>query len=364
VVVVDCRDRPSFADAGLQSRRGRNQLPTDSSSRSGREIGNALSKPILEIEDLTVQYRIESRYLTAVDDVSFAINAGDALGIVGESGSGKSTLAFAVLGILPENARVTSGRVLFEGRDLLQMSEAEVRREVRWKKISMIFQSSMNALNPVYRVGSTLADVARYKEGLSQSEAEKKVASLYELVGIDPSRMRSYPHQYSGGMKQRAVIAMSLICKPVLILADEPTTALDVVVQDQILKKLKELQKELGISFILISHDVGVIGAACERVAVMYGGKVFEMGFTKELFSEPNNPYTRALLQCFPDLKNPKKRLKGIPREISEVAMSTTGCLFAPRCAYAKDICRSNAPPMHEVKPGHFSLCHFAKELV
>lgn len=322
-----------------------------------------VARRILEVNELTVQYRLEQGYVTAVDNVSLTLDSGDSLGIVGESGSGKSTLAFAIMGILPENARITSGKILFEGQNLREMSDSAVRRKIRWKKISMIFQSSMNALNPVYKVGSILVDVAKFKEGVTKTEAEKTVVRLFELVGMSPSRMGNYPHQYSGGMRQRAVIAMSLICNPALIIADEPTTALDVVVQDQILKTLKKLQNDFGMSVIVISHDVAVIGTTCARVAVMYGGKIFEAGPTSELFTKPNNPYTRALLECFPNIKNPKKRLVGIPGDAPNLTREQRGCLFAPRCSFARKLCRDEPPPLVQIAPGHFSLCHFAEEL-
>jgi peptide/nickel transport system ATP-binding protein len=317
---------------------------------------------LLRVEGLTVEYAVNGHHVKAVDDVSLLVEKGDAVGIVGESGCGKSTLALAVMGILPDNARITSGEILFEGENLLEMPE-ESLRGIRWNKISMIFQSSMNALNPVYRVGSTLMGVAQFKRKSSREEAKKIVEGLYSLVDMDPSRMRNYPHQYSGGMRQRAVIAMSLICEPPLIIADEPTTALDVVVQNQILKTLGKLREDLGISVVLISHDVGVIGETCDRVVVMYGGKLFETGSTRELFSNPNNPYTRALLGCFPNLKDPKRKLNGIPGEPPDLSMIPQGCRFAPRCAYVKEICRTQSPRLYEVKQGHQSLCHFAKEL-
>jgi peptide/nickel transport system ATP-binding protein len=318
---------------------------------------------LLRVEELTVEYAVDGHHVKAVDDVSLTVDKGGALGVVGESGCGKSTLALAVMGILPDNARITSGRIQFEGEDLLKMPQSRLRRDIRWSKISMIFQSSMNALNPVYRVGSTLASVAKFKRKASREEATQIVERLYHLVDMDPSRMKNYPHQYSGGMRQRAVIAMSLICEPALIIADEPTTALDVVVQNQILKTLRKLREDLGISIILISHDVGVIGETCEEVAVMYGGKLFETGSTKQLFSKPNNPYTRALLGCFPNLENPKSKLNGIPGEPPDLTATPPGCRFAPRCAYAKEVCRTQIPPLYELEPGHQSLCHFAGEL-
>jgi peptide/nickel transport system ATP-binding protein len=300
---------------------------------------------ILEIENLTVEYTLQDRLVRAVDDVSLSVDKGDALGIVGESGCGKTTLALAVMGIIPDNARITKGRIMFEGQDLLKISQSSLRRDIRWNKISMIFQSSMNALNPVYKVGTTLTNVAEFKRRMTRTDASETIERLYKTVGMDPSRMRNFPHQYSGGMKQRAVIAMSLICEPDLIIADEPTTALDVVVQKQILQTLGKLRKELGISIILISHDVGVLGETCEKVSVMYGGKVFENGSIKQLFSDPNNPYTRALLGCFPNLENPKSKLNGIPGEPPDLTNPPLGCRFAPRCVYVKEICRSHPPP-------------------
>ena len=322
-----------------------------------------MEQPLLEVQNLTVQYQLENGFVKAVDDVSLIVEKGDSLGIVGESGCGKSTLAYAVMGILPDNAIITGGRVLFEGKDLLEMPEDMVRQDIRWKKISMVFQSSMNALNPVYKVGSFLADIAKFKEGMSQTHAEEKIAELYKMVDLDSSRMRNYPHQYSGGMKQRAVIAMSLICHPALVIADEPTTALDVVVQDQILKTLKGLQKNWGMSMVTISHDISVIAATCEKLAVMYGGKLFEVGSTRELLVEPNNPYTRALLDCFARISTPPGKLKGIPGEALDLRAQTVGCRFASRCLFAKKICADESPPLHELSPGHLSLCHFAKEL-
>jgi peptide/nickel transport system ATP-binding protein len=322
-----------------------------------------MSEPLLRVDGLTVEYNIEDGKVTALEDVSLVLERGESLGIVGESGCGKSTLAQAIMGILPENARVISGSIMLEGQDVLRMPDS-VLRDLRWKKMSMIFQGSMNALNPVYRVGSTLVDVAKFKSGLSKNDAKATIARLYEMVGMNPLWMNNYPHQYSGGMKQRAVIAMSMICNPALIIADEPTTALDVVVQAQILKRLTELMKELGISILLISHDVEVIGEVCERVAVMYGGKVFEIGSREDLLTHPNNPYTRALLTCFPDIQDPKRKLKGIPGEPPDLTTIAEGCRFAPRCSYVTELCREKRPPMFEVKRGHRSYCHFAKDLL
>jgi peptide/nickel transport system ATP-binding protein len=205
--------------------------------------------------------------------------------------------------------------------------------------------------------------VAKLKRDMTGEEAEREIARLYKLVDMDPPRMKNYPHQYSGGMKQRAIIAMSFICRPTLIIADEPTTALDVVVQDRILRTLKDLQKSFGLSTVTISHDISVIATTCDKLAVMYGGKIFEFGSTSDVLNKPNNPYTRALVDCSPDIHNPKAKLKGIPGEPPDLRAPARGCRFAPRCALAKDVCRDQSPPLHEPGPGRLSLCHFAKEL-
>jgi oligopeptide/dipeptide ABC transporter ATP-binding protein len=320
------------------------------------------SAPLLRVEKLVIQYDTESGPLTAVDDFSLDIRSGEILGVVGESGCGKTTFAQSIMGILPVNATIKSGRILFEGTNLLEMPRSNFRDAIMWKRIAMVFQSSMNALNPVYTIGHVLANAARFKLGISREEAERLASSLLSEVGLDSSWMRAYPHQLSGGMKQRVVIALSLICKPSLIIADEPTTALDVIVQAQILALLKKLNKDLGISIMLISHDLAIISQICDRIAVLYAGELFELGSRSDILKSACNPYTRALLNCFPDKAEPKKKLRGIPGTLI-LKQEYNSCRFVDRCGYARDICKFQLPPFVSLNDGHGSLCHFAREL-
>lgn len=255
--------------------------------------------PLLEIDNLSVFYRSgRGRQLKAVDGVSFSLAQGESLGLVGESGSGKSTIATAIMGMLPKNAEVASGRILFDGRDLLQ-ADPETMRRIRWKKISIIFQAAMNALNPIQRVGDQIAETIRIHEPQTDpGEAVRRVAELYGLLGIPAARMDDYPHQYSGGMRQRAIIAMALACRPGLVIADEPTTALDVIVQDQILKTIQRIQRELGVGILFISHDIAVIADVCHRVGVMHAGRLEEFGPVQKVFGSPGHSCTRALLEA------------------------------------------------------------------
>ncbi len=319
--------------------------------------------PLLKVEDLVVEYGTDKGPLTAVDDFSISIAAGEILGVVGESGCGKTTLAQSIMGILPPNAVVKRGRVLFEGQNLLEMPKAKLRNDIMWKRIAMVFQSSMNALNPVYTIGHVLVNAAQFKLDIRRDAAEALASSLLEEVGLDSSWMRAYPHQLSGGMKQRAVIALSLICKPSLIIADEPTTALDVIVQAQILTLLKRLNTDLGISIMLISHDLAIISQICDRIAVLYAGELFEIGRRDDILKGACNPYTTALLNCFPDKAEPKKLLKGIPGSLM-LKREYNCCRFVERCSYAREVCSSKPPPFVSLNDGHGSLCHFAEEFV
>jgi peptide/nickel transport system ATP-binding protein len=247
---------------------------------------------LLEVENLSVGYHTRKGYLRAVEGVSFSLEQGRSLGFVGESGCGKTTLGMALMGLLPPNGSITSGRMIFEGEDLLKKSEEEIR-EFRWKEIAMIFQAAMNALNPVQRVQDQIAEaILVHNPSLEKEEALQRVGALFKLVGLPKNRMRDYPHQYSGGMKQRAIIAMALSCNPKLIIADEPTTALDVIVQHQILEETKNLQKELGISIIFISHDISIVAEVCNDIGIMYAGQLVEYGYKGEVFDSPRHPYT------------------------------------------------------------------------
>ncbi len=304
-------------------------------------------------------YEIPGRgWVKAVDNVSFTLDRNEALGIVGESGCGKSSLATTLLKILPSNARIFSGRVMLDGVDILKLSEDRLRKEVRWKKISIVFQGSMNALNPIMKVGDQIVEAILTHEKMSKGDAWSRAEELLALVGIDPSRASSYPFELSGGQKQRAMIAMALALNPEVLIADEPTTALDVIVQAQILKLLKDLQRRLGLSLILISHDISAVSELSDKVAVMYAGKIVEIGSSTQVFLNPRHPYTQALLEAVPSIKEEKKRLKSIPGTPPNLLAPPPGCRFHPRCPYAMGVCRSSEPVLKEVEPGHKVACH------
>ncbi len=291
---------------------------------------------LLEVQNLSVGYHTQKGYLHAVEDVSFSLEEGKSFGFVGESGCGKTTLGMALMRLLPPNGLIRKGRILFDGADLLQMPDEEMRK-IRWQKIAMIFQAAMNALNPVHRVNEQIAEaILTHHASLGKKEAFEQVEALFQLVGIPKDRMRDFPHQYSGGMKQRAVIAMALACKPRLIIADEPTTALDVIVQDQILKEVKNLQKKFGISMIFISHDISIVADVCHDIGIMYAGKLVEQGSREEVFSKPVHPYTKALLSSYPTLTGEKNRLVPIPGETPNLIHPPSGCRFRDRCPSAK----------------------------
>lgn len=313
---------------------------------------------LLSVRNLKTYYKLRNRTVRAVDDVSFDLNREETLGIAGESGSGKSTIALSILRVLPTNGKVIDGQILFKGNDLLKIPEGKMD-EVRWKEISMIFQGSFNALNPLHTVGKQLIDVFLAKENVSKKEAKNRLKRLFEVVGIPPSRIDNYPHQFSGGMRQRVVIALSLICNPDLLIADEPTTALDVIVQDKILGEIKDLKKKFKITMILITHNLSIIAETCDRVAVMYQGKILEYADVVSIFKNPCHPYTMLLIDSFPSVKGPLKRLKFIP----ERRPSLTACLFQSRCPYAKEICSKKEPPSIVVCDGHYSSCHLALDL-
>jgi peptide/nickel transport system ATP-binding protein len=294
----------------------------------------------------------------AVDDVSFSVEKGEAVGLAGESGCGKSSVAFTLLKLLPKNARIVKGKVLLSGSDILTMSETDFRRSVRWKRISMVPQAAMNALDPVFKIGEQIAEAIMVHEEVTEEEATERTAKLLEMVGIDPSRADRYPHEFSGGMKQRSMIAMALACNPDLVLADEPTTALDVVIQSQVIKVLKNLQKVLGLSMILISHDLSVVGETCDKVAIMYAGKICEYSRTRELFESPLHPYAEGLLSAFPKIKGLRKRLISIPGNPPQLVNPPTGCRFHPRCKYARPVCSETEPQAIETTLGHWTACH------
>lgn len=327
---------------------------------------------LLSVQDLTVHYKVSSGWVKAVENASIEVDQGETLGLVGESGSGKTTLAYAITQLLPKNAFIKNGKIIFNGKDLLQISRKkdgsidvfnEEIRKIRWKEISMIFQAALNAFNPVYKVGDQIIEAIMTHKEIDYKQARKEVERLYEFVGIPKDRIDNYPHEYSGGMKQRAMIAMALALNPRLVLADEPTTALDVITQDRILLEIQRLQKETGISMILITHDVSVVAEISNRVAVMYAGNIVEKGTTVEVFKHFAHPYTEGLMGSFPSILGEKKRLASIPGSPPDLVNPPKGCRFHPRCPYAKDICMEKEPPMIEISPGHFTACHFAREL-
>ncbi len=316
---------------------------------------------LLEIKNLTISYRTGGGHTTtAVDDVSLTLSKGESLGLVGESGSGKSTIGAAIMGLLPRNAEIVSGEILFNGENLLQ-TDAEALRQLRWKQISMIFQSAMNALNPIQRVGNQIVEAIRVHEPeTSPAQALERVEMLYHQMGIPVERLRHFPHQYSGGMRQRAIIAMALACNPQLIIADEPTTALDVIVQDQILKTILALQKKLSLGIIFISHDIAVIADMCHHVGVMYAGQIVEIGSSEEVFATPGHPYTQALLDAHIILSDDGKAPRAIVDHSIDTAEVERGCRFAPRCPLVKSKCRETAPQWLKRSEKHWIRCPMA----
>jgi len=317
--------------------------------------------PLLSVQNLRTYFRTRKGWLKAVDGVSFDLEEGESLGIVGESGCGKTTIALTIMRTLPPNAQVMDGKIVLEGQDTLPIPDQEHRR-LRWSKVSMIFQAAMNSLNPVFRVGDQLVDVYINHRKVTKDEARKRVAELFELVGLDKKRMNNYPHEFSGGMKQRTIIAMSLLCHPRLIIADEPTTALDVVVQDQILSEIKDLQQELKFSLIVISHDISVISETCDRAIVMYAGRIFEEADIISTIKDPHNPYTISLMSSFPSISGPIRKLVSIPGAAPNLVNPPPGCLFYPRCPIGKEACAKETPPYVQVADRHSTLCHFPHE--
>jgi len=293
----------------------------------------------------------------AVDDVSWKLEKGESLGLAGESGCGKTTTALSIIRLLPKNGRIIDGHIRYSGKDLATIKESELRR-IRWKHIAIVFQGAMNALNPVKRISWQIAEAIALHDNMSFDEAQGRVVELLELVGINPSRKDEYPHEFSGGMRQRVMIAMALACRPKIIIADEPVTALDVMIQAQILELLTKLQKELDLSMILISHDLSVIAQTCNNVAIMYGGKIAEYGPAEEVFLDPQHPYTQGLLRSFPDIYGPRDLPPWIPGQPPNLLAPPDGCRFHERCPLAFAECLVREPPLYETRPGHLASCH------
>lgn len=314
---------------------------------------------VLSVEDLTTNYRTLRGWVRAAENVSFELEQGQALGLAGESGCGKSTVALSLLKILPSGGRIRHGRIVFKGQDLVPLSEGEMRK-IRWKGISIVFQGAMNALNPVFKVGDQIAEAIKtHEQNIGDAEVKERVGKLLETVGIEATRASNYPHEFSGGMRQRALIAMALAADPSIVIADEPGTALDVIVQAQILRLLRDLKDKLGLSMILISHDLSIIAETCEKVAIMYAGRIVEYGDAITIFKDPKHPYTQGLIKAFPSIHGPRVRMTSIPGNPPDLLDPPKGCRFNPRCPYVMDICKQVEPQLEEHdEKGHKVACH------
>ena len=318
-----------------------------------------MSDILLDIKNLNIVYSTTDGVVRALNDANLQIRRGEALGLVGETGAGKTTLARGIMRLIPHPpGEIVSGEIIYEGHDLLRLTEKEMR-QMRGRQISMIFQDPMTSLNPVMTVGEQILEVIRnHHPEFSRQEAKKQAGDMLEMVGITAGRYDDYPHQFSGGMKQRVIIAIALACNPQLLIADEPTTALDVTIQDQIMKLINELKQELGMSVILVTHDLGVIAQMCDRVAVMYSGLIMEMCDVVTLFASPRHPYTYALMSSLPDPENTGERLNAIQGSPPNLAHLPEGCPFSPRCTECAEICKRQRPEMYEIAPGHYVRCH------
>jgi peptide/nickel transport system permease protein len=315
---------------------------------------------LLSVRDLRMHYLVAAGEVRSVDGVSFDLRRGESLGLVGESGCGKTSIGLTLMRVLPKNAEVSAGEVYLDGREVLKIPDREFA-SIRWNRIAMVFQSAMNALNPVVPVGEQLVAIYRlHRREASRADAKRRVLELFDVVGIARNRARAYPHELSGGMRQRVMIAMALLLDPEVIIADEPTTALDVVVQDQILSELARLRRDLNLAMILISHDMGIVAESCDKVAVMYGGRIIEEAPAPAIFRHAHHPYTRGLFDSLPTLQGPRRELIALPGESTAIVGEVAGCRFAPRCPLADDTCRSLEPPRVRVSEDHLSLCHHA----
>lgn len=313
---------------------------------------------LLDVENLKMYYEVMRGHVKAVDDVSFQVEKKESLGLAGESGCGKTSAALAILKLLPWNAKIISGNIKLTGENIVKLKEREFRDKIRWKRISMIFQGAMNALHPTYTVGHQIAEAILKHEKVNKEEAMGRAVKLIELVGMEGSKVKRYPHELSGGMKQRAVTAMALACNPDLVIADEPTTALDVIVQAQVLKVMKELRSRLDISMLVISHDLSLIAETCDKIAIMYAGKIAEMGTTVHIYKEPLHPYSEKLIAAFPSVIGRKTELSSIHGFPPDLLDPPPGCRFHPRCEHAMEICRKKEPALLEAgSKGHYASC-------
>jgi len=313
----------------------------------------------LEVKNLKMYYLTLRGWVKAVDDVTFGLEKGDALGLAGESGCGKTSAALSILKLLPHNGKIFDGKIEFDGIDLLKMPDTKFRKEIRWKKISTIFQGAMNALNPVMKCGDQIVEALTFHENINKKEARERAGKLLDLVGIGASRIDRYPHELSGGMKQRTMIAMALACNPDLVIADEPTTALDVIIAAQVLGLMRELQEKLKLTIILITHDLSIISEICNKTAIMYAGKIVEQGDTISVYKEPLHPYSQKLINAFPSVLGDRtSELAGIAGFPPNLLDPPPGCRFHPRCPYAQEKCRTEEPKIVKVDKNHEVACH------
>jgi len=318
-----------------------------------------MKKPLLEIRSLSTHFFTEDGVVRAVENVSFEINSGEILSLVGESGCGKSVTGLSILRLIPSPpGQIVSGEILFDGINLLQLKEKEMEK-IRGNDISMIFQEPMTSLNPVFTIGDQIMEAILFHQGLGKAEARRRAIDMLDRVKIPSPEIRvdAYPHQLSGGMRQRAMIAMALSCQPKLLIADEPTTALDVTIQAQVLNLLREIQREMGTSVMLITHDLGVVAEVADRVAVMYAGRIMEYGPIDTIFSQLRHPYTKGLLESIPQLREKKKRLDAVPGQVPDPMNLPMGCKFHPRCYLMIDECKKAEPPLFQVNGDHSSRC-------
>ncbi len=320
-----------------------------------------MSDNILEINNLTIHYKVDKTVVKAVNNISFSLKKGESLGLVGETGAGKTTTALGIMQLVPDPpGKIISGEILYNNEDLCKKTEAEMRK-IRGSQISMIFQDPMTALNPVLTVGEQIAEVVKLHNDVTKDEAIEQAMEMMEMVGIEGSRHVEYPHQFSGGMKQRIVIAIALACRPALLLADEPTTALDVTIQEQVLDLIDNLKDKLNTSLLLITHDLGVVAEVCDKVAVIYAGEIFEYGTLDDIYNNTKHPYTKGLFGSIPNFYEKTARLKPIPGLMPDSSNLPEGCKFSPRCEHATDECRSGDIPTYEVNPGHMVKCILMK---
>lgn len=312
---------------------------------------------ILEIKDLTIHYITDDEVVKAVNDISISLEEGESLGLVGETGAGKTTTAMRILGLVPNPpGKIIGGEILYKGKNLLKMSDSEMRK-IRGHEISMIFQDPMTALNPVLTVGDQIMEVIQLHQKVSKAEALRRAMDMMEMVGIEGGRYNEYPHQFSGGMKQRIVIAIALACNPNLLIADEPTTALDVTIQAQVLDLIDNLKKKFNTSLLLITHDLGVVAEVCDKVAIVYAGRIVEYGTLEHIYNNPKHPYTNGLFGSIPDFSKKSHRLNPIKGLMPDPSNLPEGCAFADRCPHATEICHKKQPQAIEIEPGHTVRC-------